>query len=99
MQTPHFLRFARSLALGGSVAIASGCGASTAPTDTGAPQDVVQSDAREDSQVDPCSTCACAGIVPPDVVAPDSGLPMCSGDMLTRCCAAIGPLPPPELTA
>jgi hypothetical protein len=94
---PHFLRFTRALALGATV-IAAGCGANVQP-DTGpdaSSNDVASADSTT-VNVDECSTCECSGIAPLDVATQDAGSrPMCTGALL-RCCAAIGPLPPPEL--
>jgi hypothetical protein len=111
MKTPHFVRFAQSLALGAGIAALAGCGSSSTPdasgqdvaandganTDDVASNDVASSDAVED--VLSCASCDCAGLVPRDAQVSDSGLPACTGDALTRCCGAVGPLPPPELSA
>jgi hypothetical protein len=111
MKTPHFLRFAQSLALGVGMAALAGCGSTTTPdastqdvaandsttTNDASSNDVASSDAAED--VISCASCECTGLVPPDVQVPDSGLPACTGEALGRCCAAVGPLPPPELNA
>jgi hypothetical protein len=108
MKTPHFLRFAQSLALGASVTAAlAGCGSSTSPdasspdvaqADTATPSDVAV-DSTVTNDANPCASCQCVGLVPPDSQTGDSGVPACTGDQLGMCCAAIGPLPPPELSA
>jgi hypothetical protein len=101
MNTPHFLRFARSIALGAGVLVA-GCGSSTSPDasspDVSSPSDVSQMDSAAPSDANACASCYCTGLVPPDAQI-DSGntLPECTGP-LTACCAAVGPLPPPELS-
>lgn len=101
MTEPHYLRFARSLALVSSLGCASfGCGTAMAPptdagssgtdvgstgTDTGTPM----ADAGPD-----CTSCTCG------LTADDAGLPFCAGDLIIACnCAAVGPLAPPDLAA
>lgn len=107
MKTPHFLRFAQSLALGVGVATLAGCASSTSP-DGSAPDaasndvasnDVSSSDSTAAEDVLSCASCECTGLVPPDVATGDAALPACTGEALGRCCAAVGPLPPPELSA
>ena len=94
---------------------AAGCGSSTSPDassqdvaqndrttqgdSTAPPSDVSSVDSTTPSDALSCASCQCAGLVPPDSQTPDAGLPVCSGDLLGLCCAAIGPLPPPELSA
>jgi hypothetical protein len=107
MKTPHFLRFVQSLALGAGMLTVAGCGSSSTPDASG--QDVASNDGTSNDvassdtvQTDsnPCSSCQCGeGFEMPDASHTDASLPLCSGDLLTRCCGAIGPLPPPDLSA
>jgi hypothetical protein len=84
MAVPHYLRFARVLALAGGVASsASGCGTAT----TSEPPDAYRTDAFFD-----CTTCTCGE------GSTDAGLPICPGQQVLHCgCAAVGPLAPPDL--
>ncbi|MBL8681086.1 MAG: hypothetical protein JNK05_18025 [Myxococcales bacterium] len=101
MASPHFLRFTRALALGATV-VAAGCGSNVQPdaggdsatNDVSSPSDVASTDSAT-VDVDECTTCQCEGFGPIDA---SSGLPVCSAALI-RCCAAVGPLPPPELSA
>ena len=133
MDTPHYVRFARSLALLGPVLVAAGCGETNTPTDaaagadafsatdafvaadtTSAPVDafraadapVLMADAFSVDDAGPvptdafdmCSTCTCLGFGPPEDTGTDAGLPDCNTNPGTSiCCAAIGPLMPPDL--
>ncbi|MFO0684414.1 MAG: hypothetical protein U0234_20340 [Sandaracinus sp.] len=110
MTEPHYLRFARALALVGSIGGASaGCGMATTPsgtdggggtTDTGSPQPdtgtTVDDAAIADAGIETdaylncdMTMCSCG------LTATDAGLPECD----IRCCAAVGPLAPPNLPA
>lgn len=106
--TPHFLRFARALAL--SAGALAGCASATANGDAGSADSaadtatsgdaVTVADGSSTPDADPC-TCVCTGLEPP---LPDGGMPppppnACMGTQLGMCCAAVGPLPPPELGA
>ncbi len=108
MTQPHYLRFARSVALvSGLGCAAAGCGTATSPpgdagstladtggggTDTGTPAPDTGTPVA-DAGFD-CTTCTCG------LTADDAGLPFCSGDAILACnCAAIGPLFPPDLPA
>jgi hypothetical protein len=143
MTIPHYLRFARSLALVGGASLV-GCGGTTntpddaftapspdaffstdteGPPDTGTDAPSVSSDdahvppgvdayvaSADDAYVAPddagpvepdafdvCTTCMCSGFTPFDA-GTDAGLPACEttpGGFV--CCAAIGPLSPPDL--
>jgi hypothetical protein len=102
MKTPHFLRFVQSLALGAGMLTIAGCGSSSTPDASG--QDVASNDVASSDTVqtdtNPCSSCRCGeGFEVPDASQTDASLPLCSGDLLLRCCGAIGPLPPPDLSA
>lgn len=101
MEAPHFLRFARALALGTTVTVAAGCASSTSPDGSAdvASADSTAMDSTTPADVNPCSTCECVGLVPPDASAADSGRASCESLGLVSCCAAVGPLPPPELSA
>ncbi len=95
--TPHFLRFARALALvSGTLApIASGCAMQHQSDDTGTTPDTSVADAGTDAPyVDPCASCDCVfgGDTPPP---PNS----CEAMGTPECCYAVGPLAPPELPA
>ncbi len=84
MPAPHYLRFARALAMAGGLA---GCSLASTPSDAGSDA------ARVDAFFD-CTQCSC------DESVIDSGLPLCPGLQVIHCgCAAVGPLAPPELAA
>jgi hypothetical protein len=92
MTEPHYLRFARTLALASGIAgAASGCGMSTTPgNDTG----TGVADAGGVDAFFDCASCTCG------LTATDAGVPFCSGDAVITCgCAAVGPLAPPDLAA
>ncbi len=110
MNDPHYVRFARALALLGTLGGPIGCGTATGPAnDTGAtPPDAAAADAaRAIDSATPladaggdidaffdCTTCTCG------LTAGDAGLPFCPGDRVVTCgCAAVGPLFPPDLPA
>jgi hypothetical protein len=100
--TPHYLRFARAVALVGSIG-GVGCGMATTPdadTGPGSPDAAATGDAGTDAAVATvdanqpdayrdCSTCSCG------LIADDAGLPSCD----PVCCVAVGPLAPPDLAA
>jgi hypothetical protein len=104
--TPHYVRFARALALAGGMAGMAGCYATTEPgtgSDGGARPDAAPiADAGRDSGhdggtiVNPCTTCTCSwrgGDV-------DAGsVVFCEETGHTECCLAVGPLFPPDLAA
>lgn len=99
--TPHFLRFTRTLALGSTIAAlaaSTGCGSSVG-ADSGNSQDIpTVSDATDPSDnFDPCSRCECRGFLPPDAMTAHPDWPACETLSSAVCCAAVGPLPPPEL--
>jgi hypothetical protein len=115
LSAPHYVRFARSLALlGGLGAAATGCDATThSPTPDAAagPDATIADDAAvatadapgEDAPAvasdafDVCTTCGCFGFAPDDAGV-DAGVPDCltlAGAEI--CCAAVGPLFPPDL--
>ena len=102
MSDRHYVRFARAIALAGTLAGPAGCAVSTTPmddsgtpgsdagTDAGASiADAALADAAltDDAFVD-CNLCQCS------FTASDSGRPTCPG---TTCCAIPGPLAPPNL--
>lgn len=117
MNEPHYLRFARALALVGSIGGATaGCGMATTPSatdgggngndggatqpdtgttvaDTGTPlDDAAIADAGPASDAYlfcDLTMCSCG------FTADDAGLPPCD----IGCCAAVGPLAPPNLPA
>lgn len=97
MTEPHYVRFARALALVTAFG-APGCGtATTLPEgDSGAPNDaatIADSGADAGASFD-CTTCTCG------LTADDAGVPFCTGDAVITCgCAAVGPLAPPDLPA
>ncbi len=123
MDTPHYVRFARSLALlGGLGATAAGCyGTSGAPDAAVGPmQDaysaddaplarvdaysavdapIAASDAPATDDANLCATCVCVGgFYPEDAAGADAGGPDCyTIPGAEICCAAIGPLFPPDL--
>lgn len=100
MTEPHYVRFARAVALVGTLA-APGCGTATAPeSDTGSPGNDSGTDAAsiaDASDVDAffdCTSCTCG------LLAEDAGLPYCPSERIVQCgCAAVGPLAPPDLSA
>lgn len=110
MDTPHYLRFARSLALlGGIGAAAAGCASTNTPGEDAASTTVDAASAPDafasiddagpvpDDAFDICATCLCTGFTPDDAGI-DAGVPSCetlAGAAV--CCAAIGPLSPPDL--
>jgi hypothetical protein len=94
--TPHYLRFARALALVSGIA-APGCAThhEITPTTDAAPTDSAVADAGTDAPpTDPCSRCDCVfgGDTPPPPTS-------CEAMGTAYCCYAIGPLLPPELPA
>lgn len=124
--TPHYVRFARSLALlGGLGALTTGCPETTTPEDAssgGADGFATMHDARvgvvDDAYIDPttdahvdptndayavaddafniCDTCSCFG--PGGDGAVDAGVTDCTTLVGAEvCCAAVGPLAPPDL--
>jgi hypothetical protein len=111
---PHYVRFARSLALLGLGATALGCGGADAPPDAAAALDAPSSttdapslmaDAStttEDASVpldafDVCGTCSCVFPTAEDA-GTDAGVLDCNTvEGGAACCAAVGPLFPPEL--
>lgn len=105
--TPHFLRFARALALVSGIAapLASGCAMQHETDDTGSTPDASVADTsvadtsvadagNDAPYVDPCASCDCVfgGDEPPP---PNS----CEAMGTPECCYAVGPLAPPELAA
>ena len=119
MTTPHYVRFARSLALLGGLG-AMGCPESTTATDAAmppSPDAFSAGDAfsAEDAPValadafsaddapqlsdagNVCDRCVCTGFAPDDAGS-DAGMPDCfTVPGAEVCCAAIGPLMPPDL--
>lgn len=111
--TPHFLRIARALAMSAGVLSAAplaGCASTTTGSDaavadtandTATTSDtVIVADTAAPLDADPCA-CVCTGNEAP---LPDGGTPppppnACTNEQIGRCCAAVGPLPPPELSA
>lgn len=110
MTEPHYVRFARALALASTLGGVAGCGASTtlpesdaaAGNDAASVSDAATLDdaaivADAGSDVDAffdCTTCTCG------LTADDAGVPFCSGQATLTCgCAAVGPLAPPDLPA
>lgn len=108
MTEPHYVRFARALALASTLGGVAGCGTSTTLPEndaaTGADAATVDdaatlADAGSDagSDVDAffdCATCTCG------LTADDAGLPFCPSEQIVTCnCAAVGPLSPPNLPA
>lgn len=100
---PHYLRVARALALVGGMSALGGCYSATSPEvegDAGARRDAAPiADAGRDAGhdagwVDACSSCVCEGWVDggPDATG-------CESSGHWECCAAIGPLFPPDLPA
>jgi hypothetical protein len=86
VSTPHYVRFARAVALAG---LAGGCG-------TAMPVEPQDASVLSDVYVD-CTDCTCIDTVD-DTGRHDSGLPMCPGIRIILCgCASVGPLPPPDL--
>lgn len=76
--------------------IASADGMSPDTIDT---QDVASTDGMPPDTINPCSQCVCP-MDRPDAGSVDAGLPNCFDHSFTQhCCAAIGPLPPPDLPA
>lgn len=113
MAHPHYLRFARSLALvSGLGCAAAGCGLATTPsgdaggsatdtgggaTDTGTVVADAGTDAGNDTGADAGFDCTTCTC---GLTADDAGVPFCSGDAIILCnCAAVGPLSPPDLPA
>ncbi len=101
MTEPHYVRFARAMALVGTLA-APGCGTATTPEgDTGATTNDSGTDAAapiaDAGDVDAffdCTSCTCG------LLAEDAGLPYCPSERIVQCgCAAVGPLAPPDLPA
>ena len=104
MTQRHYVRFARAIALAGTLAGgAAGCASSTTPendsgtppsdggTDTGS----LIADAAPTADSGPandafvdCTSCQCA------FGGTDSGLPSCPSNF---CCPVLGPLSPPDL--
>ncbi|MDP3276067.1 MAG: hypothetical protein Q8Q09_12775 [Deltaproteobacteria bacterium] len=103
METPHFLRLARSLALGAG--LLAGCSPPVVTADAGGDSSTAADTSVSDSSApgdggDPCATCSCGfGGDLADAAVVDSGQPTCDSIGQSICCAAIGPLPPPELAA
>lgn len=70
-------------------------------TDTATTSDTVTvADTSTSVDADPCA-CVCTGNEAP---LPDGGMPppppnACTNEQIGRCCAAVGPLPPPEMGA
>lgn len=124
--TPHYVRFARSLALlGGLGALTTGCPETTTPDDASSggadavasshdahvsPTDDAHVDPTTDAYVHPtndayavaddafniCDTCSCFG--PGGDGAVDAGVTDCTTLAGAEvCCAAVGPLAPPDL--
>jgi hypothetical protein len=92
----HPLRFARTLALVSSLgASAAGCYdvhrvvSDAGPTDSNASPDSALADAGHDAGLT-CETCSCSWTTPP----PETS---CESAGLSWCCAAVGPLAPPDL--
>lgn len=101
MTEPHYVRFARAMALVGTLS-APGCGMATSPQgDSGPPGSDAGTDAAvpiaDASDVDAffdCTSCTCG------LLAADVGLPDCPSERIVQCgCAAVGPLAPPDLPA
>lgn len=108
---PHYARFARSLALLGGLG-AAGCSTSNtldpdaaAGTDAARVEDAFAAadsatpsdDAAVAVDADLCATCGCFGFTPEDAGV-DAGVPDCNTIPGAEiCCAAIGPLFPPDL--
>ena len=90
-RTPHFLTFARALALV-SVASAPGCyQAHVRATDGGpVPDTGPVADAGNDAAPFDCASCMCGGPVPETSY-------MTLGH--NECCFRTGPIPPPDLAA
>lgn len=134
MDTPHYVRFARSLALlGGLGATAVGCYGTSGAPDAAASIDadnwneaavptqdaysaddaplarvdaysavdapIAASDAPATDDANLCATCVCVGgFYPEDAAGADAGGPDCyTIPGAEICCAAIGPLFPPDL--
>lgn len=112
LDTPHYVRFARSLALLGGLGTtalgAVGCYGTSEPPDDAATQDaysavdapVATNDAAVPTvDADLCATCVCVGgFYPEDAAGADAGGPDCyTIPGAEICCAAIGPLFPPDL--
>lgn len=92
---PHYLRFARAVALVSVAASAPGCYASHQRGEER--PDAARADAspQPDAAVlpdagDPCLTCTCYRNGDPN---------SCEAHGFWQCCATLGPLPPPELAA
>jgi len=133
LSTPHYVRFARSLALLGGLG-AMGCPESTTASDAAmppspdafsaedAPVVLVDASSAEDARgstdaafVRPdalsaedapqlsdagnvCDRCVCSGFGPAEDAGADAGAPDClTVPGAEVCCAAIGPLMPPDL--
>jgi hypothetical protein len=108
MTTPHYLRFAQALALVSGLAGVTACADSHAPDDAGMESDgsvVADSGARDAGRRDAghdagtpdagftCDMCGCWF----GVDAGPGSLPDCDSTGHFECCAAIGPLFPPDL--
>lgn len=87
MTDPHYLRFVRTLALVSSIG-GVGCGMSTTDTDAA----VATADANAPDAFFDCASCDCG------FSTTDAGLPACGAEHV-GCCAAVGPLAPPDLAA
>lgn len=95
---PHYLRFARALALvSGIAAPMAGCAMQHGSDGDAGP---VRSDAPAadtalaDAPVDVCSVCLC--VFGGDLPAPPES---CEAMGHTECCVTVGPLAPPDLPA
>lgn len=92
---PHYLRFARAVALVSVTATSPGCYAShvrigDAP-DAASPDAALADAGPPDAGGDPCATCAC------DYTGHDPA--SCEAQGHWQCCATLGPLPPPDLVS
>ncbi len=97
---PHYLRFARALALVSTVGSAAGCHAvherpgdapDAAVADARQGPDAVVVDAGPPDTGDRCDQCDC--------YTSNGPLPNCSTVGYWECCAVVGPLAPPDLPA
>lgn len=106
MQAPHYLRFARALALVSGVASACACSqshggddASVAPVDApaipDAPPVAVDAPLVFVDAGNVCDICRCY-LFEPDA---GDGAPDCTAIGAWDCCPIEGPLPPPDLPA
>ena len=112
MPTPHYLRFARTLALVGGLAGATGC--ATSHTREGEPRpdasisvrdgavfrpDAARPDAARADAATPDSGHTCATCECESFGGDDPDIIGCEEVGLWDCCVAIGPLFPPDLPA